>query len=197
MSRAATTASRPLAPDQVFESPRGRAREIESLPAPLVWTFDGPFERCLADLEDTLRRAIVLVGDVSRVALLIDLSLPALLARVAAGDACSRRGAASPTASPATACPPSRACATCARPARWRRSSSPIAADRNEPRKPVMSMKSWVLHRVAGRSDLPQRDVAPPARARHRPRCRRSAPATPPAPPSRCAPAPTSASTRR
>jgi hypothetical protein len=57
------------------------------LPAPLVWTFDGPFERCLADLEDTLRRAIVMVGDVSRVALLIDLSLPALQQRVAAGDA--------------------------------------------------------------------------------------------------------------
>ncbi len=56
-------------------------------PAPLVWTFDGPFERCLADAEDTLRRAIVLVGDVSRVALLIDLSLPALQQRVRAGDA--------------------------------------------------------------------------------------------------------------
>ena len=27
------------------------------LPAPLVWTFDGPFERCLLDLEDALRRA--------------------------------------------------------------------------------------------------------------------------------------------
>ena len=57
-----------------------------ALPAPLVWTFDGPFERCLADLEDALRRAIVLVGDVSRVALLIDLSLPALQRRVVAGD---------------------------------------------------------------------------------------------------------------
>ncbi|HEY5323425.1 MAG TPA: hypothetical protein VIK58_11405 [Caldimonas sp.] len=57
------------------------------LPEPLVWTFDGPFERCLADLEDTLRRAIVMVGGVSRVALLIDLSLPALQRRVAAGDA--------------------------------------------------------------------------------------------------------------
>jgi hypothetical protein len=59
----------------------------ERLPAPLVWTFDGPFERCLADLEDTLRRAIVMVGDVSRLALLIDLSLPALKQRVEAGDA--------------------------------------------------------------------------------------------------------------
>ncbi|HJW11840.1 MAG TPA: hypothetical protein VJ598_08640, partial [Albitalea sp.] len=45
------------------------------------------FERCLGDIEDTLRRAIVMVGDVSRVALLIDLSLPALKQRVEAGDA--------------------------------------------------------------------------------------------------------------
>ncbi len=59
----------------------------EPLPAPLVWTFDGPFERCLADLEGMLRRAIVMLGDVSRVALLIDLSLPALKLRVEAGDA--------------------------------------------------------------------------------------------------------------
>lgn len=59
----------------------------DALPAPLVWTFDGPIERCLADLENTLRRAIVMVGDVSRVALLIDLSLPALQARVVGGDA--------------------------------------------------------------------------------------------------------------
>jgi len=59
----------------------------DALPAPLVWTFDGPFERCLADIEDTLRRAIVMVGGVSRVALLIDLSLPALKHRIDAGDA--------------------------------------------------------------------------------------------------------------
>ena len=58
-----------------------------ALPAPLVWTFDGPFETCLADIEDTLRRAIVMLGGVSRVALLIDLSLPALKLRVEAGDA--------------------------------------------------------------------------------------------------------------
>ena len=61
--------------------------DAEVLPAPLVWTFDGPFELCLADIEDTLRRAIVMVGDVSRVALLIDLSLPALKRQVDAGDA--------------------------------------------------------------------------------------------------------------
>jgi len=67
-------------------SPRRHAAD-DALPAPLVWTFDGRFEDCLADIEDTLRRAIVMVGGVSRVALLIDLSLPALKQRVAAGDA--------------------------------------------------------------------------------------------------------------
>ena len=59
----------------------------ERLPAPLVWTFDGPFEACLADLEDTLRRAIVQVGDVARIAVVIDLSLPTLQQRVRLGDA--------------------------------------------------------------------------------------------------------------
>ena len=109
----------------------GRVAEhaADALPAPLVWTFDGPFERCLDDLEDSLRRAIVLIGDVSRIALLIDLSLPALQQRVRAGDSCSRPGVASSSASPATACLPFRACATCARAARSRRSSSPTAAD--------------------------------------------------------------------
>ena len=62
------------------------AAERETLPAPLVWTFDGPFERCLADLDDTLRRALVMVGDAARLALLIDLSLPAIQRRVEAGD---------------------------------------------------------------------------------------------------------------
>ncbi|HET9646323.1 MAG TPA: hypothetical protein VFP68_23885 [Burkholderiaceae bacterium] len=62
-------------------------RDVHDLPPPLVWTFDGPFEHCLADVEDTLRRAIVRVGDVSRVALQIDLCLPALKRRVEAGDA--------------------------------------------------------------------------------------------------------------
>lgn len=66
--------------------PASRRREPD-LPEPLVWTFDGPIARVLADLEDTLRRAIVMVGGVSRVALLIDLSLPALQRRVVAGDA--------------------------------------------------------------------------------------------------------------
>jgi hypothetical protein len=62
------------------------AKAAATLPAPLVWTFDGPFERCLADLEDTLRRALVGIGDVSRIALQIDLSLPSLRRRVEAGD---------------------------------------------------------------------------------------------------------------
>ena len=54
---------------------------------PLVWTFDGPFATCLQDMEDTFRRAIVQVGDVSRIAVLIDLSLPALKLHVDAGEA--------------------------------------------------------------------------------------------------------------
>jgi len=66
---------------------RKRTRRAERVAeAPLVWTFDGPFETCLFDMEDTLRRAIVQIGDVSRIAVLIDLSLPALHARVECGD---------------------------------------------------------------------------------------------------------------
>ncbi len=57
------------------------------LPAPLHWSFDGPFERCCAEAEDALRRGVLLVGDVSRVALLLELSLPALRRRVQGGDA--------------------------------------------------------------------------------------------------------------
>jgi hypothetical protein len=67
-------------------SSRARSRIEETLPPPLVWTFDGPFERCLDDVEDSLRRAIVLIGDVARVVVLVELSLPALQARVHAGD---------------------------------------------------------------------------------------------------------------
>lgn len=54
---------------------------------PLVWTFDGPWTTCLADMEDALRRAIVQVGEVSSIAVLIELSLPELKRRVDAGDA--------------------------------------------------------------------------------------------------------------
>ena len=64
----------------------GRAAAPRSTPAPLVWTFDGAFAQCLDDIEDTLRRAVLLIGDVARVAVLIDLSLPALQQRVRAGD---------------------------------------------------------------------------------------------------------------
>ena len=55
-------------------------------PAPLVWVFDGRFADALGDLEDALRRAIVQVGDVARVLVAIELSLPALKRRIDAGD---------------------------------------------------------------------------------------------------------------
>jgi len=74
------------APHRPSRPKRHTGERGDALPAPLVWTFDGPFETCLADIEDTLRRAIVMIGGVSRVALLIDLSLPALKQRVDAGD---------------------------------------------------------------------------------------------------------------
>ena len=64
-----------------------RSNRAGTWPAPRVWAFDGPFAACLAELEDELRRALVGIGDVSRIALQIDLSLPALRARVDAGDA--------------------------------------------------------------------------------------------------------------
>jgi hypothetical protein len=54
---------------------------------PLAWSFDGPLVRCLADVEDTLRRVLVQLGDVGSVAVRIDVSLPALKQRVAGGDA--------------------------------------------------------------------------------------------------------------
>jgi hypothetical protein len=59
----------------------------DPVPEPLVWTFDGPFATCLDDVEDTLRRAIVQLDDVAAMVAALDLSLPALAARVAAGDA--------------------------------------------------------------------------------------------------------------
>jgi hypothetical protein len=66
------------------EPGRPGSNEVEG---PLVWTFDGPLAVCLSDAEDTLRRAIVQLGDVSRIVMLLELSLPALKARVAAGEA--------------------------------------------------------------------------------------------------------------
>ena len=64
-----------------------RERTTRAAEAPLVWTFDGPFATCLADMEDTLRRTIVQLGGVSGVVVLIELSLPALKPRVDAGEA--------------------------------------------------------------------------------------------------------------
>ena len=66
---------------------RTRRADDATIGAPMVWTFDGPFATCLADLEDALRRALVQVGSVRSLAVLIQLSLPALKQRVQAGDA--------------------------------------------------------------------------------------------------------------
>ena len=54
--------------------------------APLTWTFDGALRDCLADIEDTLRRAIPQLGDVGGIAVALDVSLPALDARLKQGD---------------------------------------------------------------------------------------------------------------
>jgi hypothetical protein len=53
---------------------------------PLVWTFDGALASCLADAEDALRRALIQVGDVASIAVMVEISLPALARRVEAGD---------------------------------------------------------------------------------------------------------------
>lgn len=66
--------------------PRDATPTRDGAGTPLFWTFDGTLATCVADAEDTLRRAIVQIGDVSRVVVAIDVSLPALRARVAAGD---------------------------------------------------------------------------------------------------------------
>lgn len=73
-----------------MKAPRDRhavASAPPRVPEPLAWSFDGPWTRCLGDLEDTLRRALLQIGDVAAVAVLIEISLPRLAARVAAGDA--------------------------------------------------------------------------------------------------------------
>jgi len=59
----------------------------ESVAGPFVWTFDDSFAGCLAGIEDTLRRAIVQLGDVASIVVLIELSLPALRLRVDEGEA--------------------------------------------------------------------------------------------------------------
>ena len=58
----------------------------EHVAGPFVWTFDETFVDCIADMEDTLRRAIVQLGDVESVVVLIELSLPALRQRIDAGE---------------------------------------------------------------------------------------------------------------
>ncbi|MEP6942101.1 MAG: hypothetical protein ABI981_04160 [Betaproteobacteria bacterium] len=58
----------------------------DDIGGPLVWTFEGAFATCLADMEDALRRAIVQVGDVSSIVVQIELSLPALKRRIDVGD---------------------------------------------------------------------------------------------------------------
>jgi len=58
-----------------------------SIGGPFIWKFDGPFATCIADMEDTLRRLIVQLGEVAAISVLIELSLPALKRRVHAGDA--------------------------------------------------------------------------------------------------------------
>jgi len=69
--------------------PDDRTKRLQpsSPQAPLVWSFDGAFAAALADLEDAFRRALVQIGDVSRIAVMIELSLPALRSRMQAGDA--------------------------------------------------------------------------------------------------------------
>jgi hypothetical protein len=75
-----------VTPIAMRSTPRDARRIRDNPGTPLFWTFDGAFATCLADAEDTLRRAIVQIGDVSRVVVGLDVSLPALQARVAAGD---------------------------------------------------------------------------------------------------------------
>lgn len=65
----------------------GRGDNRPAPQGPLVWTFDGGFASSLADLEDTFRRALVQIGDVSRIAVMIEVSLPALKLRLEAGEA--------------------------------------------------------------------------------------------------------------
>src|SRR5207245_718966 len=110
--------------------------------APLLWTFDGPFITCLYDLEDALRRAIVQVGDVSRIAILLELSLPRMHARIQSGESIL-----------ATVYRRRHACVMSRPTGRWSRCSLPTGVE-------TMSIKGWMLgkvNRVLTRSDLPLR----------------------------------------
>jgi len=75
--------SRPGARSSPQTPARSRSNDVGG---PLLWAFDGPLERCLGDIEDALRRAIVQVGDVASLAVLIELSLPALRRRIELGE---------------------------------------------------------------------------------------------------------------
>jgi hypothetical protein len=66
---------------------RSNASASSAIGGPFVWTFDGPVAACISDMEDTLRRLIVQLGEVAAISVLIELSLPALKRRVDAGDA--------------------------------------------------------------------------------------------------------------
>jgi hypothetical protein len=57
---------------------RSTGRASSAIGGPFVWTFDGPLATCIADMEDTLRRLIVQLGEVAAISVLIELSLPAL-----------------------------------------------------------------------------------------------------------------------
>jgi hypothetical protein len=63
-----------------------RRRSTDTAVDPLMWTFDGPLATCIVDIEDTLRRLIVQLDEVAGIAVALDVSLPALAARVRAGE---------------------------------------------------------------------------------------------------------------
>ena len=171
-----------------------RQRSGERVEAPLVWTFDGPFATCLTDMEDTLRRAIVQVGDVSRIAVLIDLSLPALKPRVDAGDAIQPAwghfsiacAALRPAAAAARA--PSRRWR-----ARWRRWSSPTGAETCRSKDGSCSK----VNRLFTRVDLPPRATPLGQAVMRRAASSASRSCAPPAATTRCRVRSTSAPTRR
>jgi len=88
-ARAATAgaATERVATERAANSAATRRAAPTRIAEPLVWSFDGSLARCLADLEDTLRRVLVQLGDVGSVVVRVDVSLPALKQRVQAGDA--------------------------------------------------------------------------------------------------------------
>ena len=111
----------------------------------------------LADLEDTLRRAIVQVGDVARVLVVIELSLPALKARLAAGDKVQ------PAWGEFLARVASRYGLPAAPRLRYLTHDASAARAGHCLQELRMSLKNWMLgrmNRVFTRADLAPRDVA-------------------------------------